>query len=145
MPKPSAPSHSQESENQFAQKVQQYSMNPKSITYGELYGEMNLFTGEWKDGVCAIIAKICVADTTPDMKWILFDGPVDTLWIESMNSVLDDSKLLCLDNGVRIKLPDTVRMMFEVRRHGPSPHHMHCRCASLFLFVGRCVLVPLQR
>ena len=98
----------------LVQKVVQWSMNPKSITYGELYGEINSFTGEWKDGVCAILAKLAVADTTSDMKWILFDGPVDTLWIESMNSVLDDSKLLCLDNGVRIKLPDTVRMMFEV-------------------------------
>jgi dynein heavy chain len=123
----------QESENQFAQKVQQYSMNPKSITYGELYGEMNLFTGEWKDGVCAIIAKICVADTTPDMKWILFDGPVDTLWIESMNSVLDDSKLLCLDNGVRIKLPDTVRMMFEVMDLSVASPATTSRCGMVFM------------
>jgi len=105
-----------DSKNSFAQKVVQFDLNPKSITYGELYGEMNIFSGEWKDGVLAIIAKTAVtnADLSLDLNWILFDGPVDTLWIESMNSVLDDSKLLCLDNGVRIKLPDTVRMMFEV-------------------------------
>jgi dynein heavy chain, axonemal len=47
-------------------------------------------------------------------RWLLMDGPVDTLWIESMNSLLDDSKLLTLNNGERMPLSSNVKLVFEV-------------------------------
>ena len=49
-----------------------------------------------------------IQDERSDEKWIVFDGPVDTLWIESMNSVMDDNKILTLINGERISMPDQV-------------------------------------
>lgn len=54
-------------------------------------------------------SPIFYQDEKPDEKWILFDGPVDTLWIESMNSVMDDNKVLTLINGERIALPEQVQ------------------------------------
>lgn len=80
-------------------------LNPKSITNNDLFGVMDLGTMEWTDGVLSsMMARLC-RDESNDLRWMVLDGPVDTLWIESMNTVLDDNKVLTLLNGDRISLP----------------------------------------
>lgn len=89
-------------------------INPKAVSLNELYGAYDLATFEWADGILSTIFKSCAESDKPDEKWIMFDGPVDALWIESMNSVMDDNKILTLINGDRIPLTNAMSLLFEV-------------------------------
>ena len=89
-------------------------LNPKSISMGELYGEVNLETQDWIDGLASKILRKFSHLQTKRKSWCVFDGPVDAMWVENMNTVLDDNMMLSLMNGERIKLNDKIRVIFEV-------------------------------
>ncbi|KAM9855172.1 dynein axonemal heavy chain 2-like [Aulostomus maculatus] len=114
------------------QFVKCYCLNPKAMSLGELYGENNLSTNEWTDGVLSSVMRSACADEKPDEKWIVFDGPVDTLWIESMNSVMDDNKVLTLINGERISMPEQVSLLFEVEDLAMASPATVSRCGMVY-------------
>ena len=66
-------------------------------------------------------------------RWTLLDGPVDSEWIENLNSVLDDSMVLCLSNGERIKLMPGSRILFESDHLANASPATVSRCAIIFL------------
>lgn len=71
----------------------------------------------WTDGIFKhIIRKINEnSRVEANMRnWLILDGDVDPEWVENLNSVLDDNKLLTLPNGERISIPPNVKIMFEV-------------------------------
>jgi dynein heavy chain len=90
-------------------------LNPKSISMGELYGYTDPVTNDFTDGLASSILSDFSKNESRVRKIIMFDGPVDSLWIENLNSVLDDTMTLCLSNGKRIKLNWDIRILFEVQ------------------------------
>eukprot|EP00727_Mastigamoeba_balamuthi_P008592 m51a1_g4355 putative cytoplasmic dynein 2 heavy chain 1 (4311) ;mRNA; f:228679-242475 len=94
-------------------QLNQYTMNPKAIARQQLLGHMDPDTREWTDGILTAACRQ-VAKEPPDVRsWVVCDGDVDPEWIESLNSVLDDNRLLTLPNGERIQFGPGVNFLFE--------------------------------
>ncbi|GAA5979126.1 hypothetical protein JCM10908_002813 [Rhodotorula pacifica] len=94
-----------------------YVIDPKAISKDALYGTLDSTTREWNDGLFTSVLRRIVDDVRGESSkthWIVFDGDVDPEWVENLNSVLDDNKLLTLPNGERLSLPPNVRILFEV-------------------------------
>uniref|UniRef100_A0A6E8V0M9 Dynein heavy chain 10, axonemal n=1 Tax=Anopheles coluzzii TaxID=1518534 RepID=A0A6E8V0M9_ANOCL len=90
-------------------------LNPKACSVIELYGFLDPSTRDWVDGLFSNIFREMNKPTDRDeRRYVCFDGDVDALWIENMNSVMDDNKLLTLANGERIRLNSYCALLFEV-------------------------------
>lgn len=90
-------------------------INPKSVKTEELYGYISMATREWKDGLLSKIMRDLGQIENEKPKWIMLDGDLDANWIESMNSVMDDNRMLTLASNERIPLKPYMRMIFEIR------------------------------
>lgn len=89
-------------------------LNPKAVTNDELFGIINPSTREWKDGLFSVIMRDQANLTFPGPKWIILDGDIDPMWIESLNTVMDDNKVLTLASNERIALTKEMRLLFEI-------------------------------
>ncbi|XP_034521541.1 LOW QUALITY PROTEIN: cytoplasmic dynein 2 heavy chain 1 [Ailuropoda melanoleuca] len=93
--------------------VKQYTMNPKAMPRRQLLGHIDMDTREWSDGVLTNSARQVVREPQDVSSWIICDGDIDPEWIESLNSVLDDNRLLTMPSGERIQFGPNVHFVFE--------------------------------
>ncbi|KAL9898323.1 dynein beta chain, ciliary [Glossina fuscipes fuscipes] len=89
-------------------------LNPKALTNDELFGIVNAKTREWKDGLFSSIMRDQANMTQDNPKWIVLDGDIDPMWIESLNTLMDDNRILTLASNERISLKKEMRLIFEV-------------------------------
>lgn len=85
---------------------------------------------QWNEGLISVIYRDMSNNTSFQHQWIVLDGDIDAEWIESMNTVMDDNKMLTLASNERIPLTPTMRLLLEIN------HMIHCTPATVRVFVG---------
>lgn len=126
-------SKSEEHSDPMFAEVKTFKLNPKSISEAELFGLNDVYTNTFTHGIVSKLITDALSVSNHIKKWFWFDGPVDAGWIENMNTVLDDNKMLCLPDGKRIKLPTSFTMLFEVQDLLVASPATVSRCGMVFL------------
>ncbi|XP_061401208.1 cytoplasmic dynein 2 heavy chain 1, partial [Musca vetustissima] len=121
----SSPAYQQQEQQQSQQQqqIRIHTISPKSMSRIQLLGRLDPDTRQWLDGVLTHTAVVVNAEPSHIRSWIVCDGSIDPEWIEALNSVLDDNKLLTLPSGWRIQFGNNVNFIFEtddVRNASPA-------------------------
>lgn len=132
-------------------------INPKACVAGDLYGQHSDATGEWREGVISASFRAAMAVEDPpgpgawageaagdsrgpapaaaaQKTWVVLDGPIDSAWVENLNTVLDDTRTLCLASGERMQLSARrLNVVFEVDGLSAASPATVSRCGMVFV------------
>ena len=108
--------------------VETHTFSPKSLTNDEIYGSYD--GQEWKDGVLTSLMRKINQHT--EKQWIISDGPIDAVWIEHLNAVLDDNRKLHIAGEV-IPFPKHANIIFEVEDLAVASPATVSRCGMVLV------------
>lgn len=126
-----------------AKKWRIHRLNPKAVENEYLFIQkiedtyiLGVFTRIWRE--CNVVTTA----TTPSYNWIVCDGPIDSLWIENLNTVLDDNKILTLSNNERISMLDTCRLIMECENVKNASLATVSRCGMIYITESDITYIP---
>lgn len=116
----------------------EYIINPKAQTIPRLYGIKNEISGDFEIGILANIFQVANQPLMgkEENRWVLLDGDIDPIWIENMNSVMDDSKCLTLENKDRILMQKFCSLVLESSNIGHASLATISRLGMVYLDVA---------
>lgn len=108
-------------------------LNPKGMTIDELFGTFDRESHEWHEGLFTQHYRDFAAMRDDKKKWILLDGPIDFMWVENLNSILDDNRKMSLPNGESIKMSEGMCILLETDNLLNVTPATVSRCGLIFL------------
>lgn len=87
-------------------------------------------------GLFSVIMRDLANLTHDGPKWIVLDGDIDPMWIESLNTVMDDNKVLTLASNERIPLTPSMRLLFEISHLKTATPATVSRAGILYINAG---------
>ncbi|CDW77756.1 dynein heavy chain axonemal [Stylonychia lemnae] len=116
------------------QGVQTQIINPKSMEMNELFGQFEEETHSWNEGIFTkLFREYANEHHNKKKKWIILDGPIDSLWVENLNSILDDNKKMSLANGESIFMSKYMTLMLETDSLLNTTPATVSRCGLIYL------------
>lgn len=70
-----------------------FRFNPSQMDSDFLYGHYDSRRLEWVSGL--LTQKLTVNLDEAEEGWLVLDGVLDSIWVESMNSLFDSNKKVC--------------------------------------------------
>ena len=107
-------------------------MNPKAVDLVKIFGYHDQVKSKWREGIFSTLWRKAAKNSSSD-NWLVFDGPVDSDWMEDLNTVLDDTGVLALANGDRLPFPKNLRIVLETDHLENSSPAMASRLGIIFM------------
>ncbi|XP_045466552.1 dynein axonemal heavy chain 7-like [Harmonia axyridis] len=103
-------------------------INPSIFNTTELYGYMDFNYDLWQDG---ILSKIFRKFSTLDGCWLVIDSPVQSYWIETLYSVLEEKRIFTLGSGDFLEMKNSNPIIFEVADLNKASPSLVSRCCVI--------------